>query len=31
VTEDEEIPELPFETNVGRIAMIHQGWWDENP
>ncbi|MHB1486935.1 MAG: helix-turn-helix domain-containing protein [Acidimicrobiales bacterium] len=31
MTEGEEIPELPFEIDVGRIAMIHQDWWDENP
>lgn len=31
MSDDEEIPELPFETDVGRIAMIHQDWWDENP
>jgi excisionase family DNA binding protein len=31
MTEDEEIPELPFETDVGRIAMIRQDWWDKNP
>jgi excisionase family DNA binding protein len=35
VPDDEEIPELearlPFEIAVGRISMIHQGWWDANP
>ena len=28
---DDKIPDLPFEIEVGRISMIHQEWWDENP
>jgi excisionase family DNA binding protein len=31
VSEDEEIPDLPFEIDIGNIAMIHQDWWDQNP
>jgi len=31
VSDDDEIPELPFEIDVGRIAFIHQEWWDEHP
>lgn len=31
VPKDEETPALPFEIDVGRIAFIHQEWWEENP
>jgi hypothetical protein len=31
VPEDEEIPDVALEIDVGSVSFLHQDWWDGNP